>query len=632
MPRLSEWPRWNLQQKGFLVVCVPIAFQIALIAGLLYVQSRYQRDEVLQREGKEVITYTYRLVAIGTEIQSRVRGYAATQNPALAAPADPLIAEFPIDLQNLDAIILRTPSIADDRLVADLDGTSRDFLAYYAGALNDMRAGKRQSVLAEMSKGIGQRLMDRFAAAVDHLLATEGVLDAKRSAATARARTRIDVALVGGGALSIAVAALLTVLFTQNIAGRVRIVSTNMDRLERNEPLAETVGGSDEIAALDRRFHDMAAALKESDEQWKRAEDNLRRFFTISFEMLCIAGYDGYFKMLNPAWQKELGYPLSYLYSKPFMEFVHPDDRERTTAEAQGLAGGRASVSFENRYQHADGSYRWLLWNARAFPEGKIIYAAAADITDRKNFESTLRDRNDELEKVNQELESFSYSVSHDLRSPLRAVDGYARILEEDYAPKLDDEARRVLLVIRSEARRMGQLIDDLLSFSRAGRQSLSTAAVDLGSIAEQIVGEKRRKYPDKQIEFVRGEAPVALADAGAIRHVMFNLIANAVKYSKPGGQVHIEFGGETHNGENHFWLRDRGIGFDPKYSEKIFGVFQRLNTSVEGSGVGLAIVQRIVEKHGGRVWAEGEPDKGAAFFFTLPNRRENEGEEEVVS
>jgi signal transduction histidine kinase len=313
------------------------------------------------------------------------------------------------------------------------------------------------------------------------------------------------------------------------------------------------------------------------------------------------------------------------------MEFVHPDDRERTAAESAGLAGGRASISFENRYQHADGSYRWLLWNARAFPEGKLIYAAAADITERKNFERALSERNEALEKANQELESFSYSVSHDLRSPLRAVDGYARILQEDYAPQLDDEAKRVLSVIRSEARRMGLLIDDLLSFSRLGRQSINAAPVDLGSIAEQIVAEKRRKYPDKQIEFVRSEAPVALADAGAIRHVMFNLIANAVKYCKPDGKVHIEFGGDTDDGVSRFWVRDRGTGFDPKYAEKIFGVFQRLNTDVEGSGVGLAIVQRIIEKHGGRVWAEAEPGKGAAFFFTLPNTKHNEAEEEEV-
>jgi CHASE3 domain sensor protein len=274
----SEWPRWNLRRKGFLVVCLPIAFQIALIVGLLYIGSMYDRDQVIERESKDAIAYIYHLVGIGTEVQSRIRGYAASGNPALAGPVDRLIAEFPIDLQNLNSIVIRTPAPDDDRLFADFNAASNDLLTYYGGALKDLRAGKRQAVLANMYAGIGQRLMERFDASSDRFLATERILDARRSAATANARTRIDVALIGGGALSIAVAAIVTVLFTQDIGRRVRVVADNMDRLERNEPLMETLSGGDEIAALDRRFHDMATALKESDEQWKRAEENLRRF------------------------------------------------------------------------------------------------------------------------------------------------------------------------------------------------------------------------------------------------------------------------------------------------------------------------------------------------------------------
>jgi len=237
------------------------------------------------------------------------------------------------------------------------------------------------------------------------------------------------------------------------------------------------------------------------------------------------------------------------------------------------------------------------------------------------NAESTLRDRAVALEAANSELESFSYSVSHDLRSPLRAIDGYARIFEEDYKATLDDEGRRLLSVIRSEARRMGILIDDLLAFSQLGRKSLNLRAVDLGRMAGEIVSEKRRRYPNKEINFVAGDMPKALADSGAIRHVVFNLIANAVRYAKRDQPVHIEVGGRTDGDRNLYWVSDRGIGFDMRYAEKIFGVFQRLhsNAEIEGTGVGLAIVQRIVERHGGRVWAESEIGKGSTFFFTLP-------------
>jgi PAS domain S-box-containing protein len=320
-------------------------------------------------------------------------------------------------------------------------------------------------------------------------------------------------------------------------------------------------------------------------------------------------------------WEKVLGYSSDELRSRPFIDFVHPDDREATIAEAARLADGSITVSFENRYRHADGSYRWLLWNAKGLPEAEVIYAAATDITERKRFEGTLHERNAALESANRELESFSYSVSHDLRAPLRAVDGYTRILEEEYAHAIDNEGRRLLDVVRSEARRMGVLIDDLLAFSRLGRQSLSYVDVNLAKLSGEIIAEKRRQHPGKEIEFANGELPIARADRSTIRQVLFNLIANAVKYAKPDGAIHIELGGETAGDHNLYWVRDQGIGFDMRYAEKIFGVFQRLHSEadIEGSGVGLAIVQRIIQRHGGRVWAESEQGKGSTFFFTLP-------------
>jgi len=380
-----------------------------------------------------------------------------------------------------------------------------------------------------------------------------------------------------------------------------------------------TVVSALSVRSLLRRAAKAATAV--AGEQRQEAEETLGRFFAISLDMLCVAGFDGYFKLLNPAWEKTLGYRVDELCARPFLDFVHPDDRPTTTAEAQRLAGGSITLQFENRYRHADGSYRWLLWNSAADVEAQTIYAAATDITARKEAEREIEERNRALEASNHDLEAFSYSVSHDLRSPLRAIDGYARILEEDYGQAFDAEGQRLLGVVRSEARRMGLLIDDLLSFSRAGRHALAPAPVDLTRIAGQIVEAKQRKYPDVPIEFVAHEAPMASADHAAIRQVLFNLIANAIKYRKEGQAVSIEFGGSTEGEENVYWLRDRGIGFDMRYAQKIFGVFQRLHSDaeIEGTGVGLAIVQRVVERHGGRVWAESEPGAGASFHFSLP-------------
>jgi signal transduction histidine kinase len=233
-------------------------------------------------------------------------------------------------------------------------------------------------------------------------------------------------------------------------------------------------------------------------------------------------------------------------------------------------------------------------------------------------LEATVRRRTEALEVANRELEGFSYSVSHDLRAPLRAVDGYARMLEEDYAARLDDEGRRLLSVVRQSSLRMGRLIDDLLAFSRLGRQQPSKQLVDMGDLAREVVTELHNGGT-ASIEL--GELPRSRADRALMRQVWTNLVGNALKYSAKRHDARIEIGGRQQAGENVYWVRDNGVGFDMRYADKLFGVFQRLHRSDEfdGTGVGLAIVQRVVARHGGRVWAEGKPGEGACFQFSLP-------------
>ena len=214
------------------------------------------------------------------------------------------------------------------------------------------------------------------------------------------------------------------------------------------------------------------------------------------------------------------------------------------------------------------------------------------------------------------ELESFSYSVSHDLRAPLRAIDGYARMLEEDYAGRLDEEARRLLGVVRSNAIRMGQLIDDLLAFSRLGRQEAVSAPLDMTQLSQEAADELRG---ERQVH--ASPLPTAKGDRALLKQVWLNLIGNALKYSAKNPAARVEIGAHEEAGETVYWVRDNGAGFDMRYADKLFGVFQRLHRSEEseGTGVGLAIVQRIVARHGGRVWAEAKPDEGACFWFSLP-------------
>ena len=233
-----------------------------------------------------------------------------------------------------------------------------------------------------------------------------------------------------------------------------------------------------------------------------------------------------------------------------------------------------------------------------------------------------------ELEEANKELESFSYSVSHDLRAPLRAIEGFSRILEEDYGPGLDDEGRRLLQTVRSNSLRMAQLIADLLEFSRWGRHPLASRRIEMTLLAQEVFKEVQLAAPDSSPRISFGELPAAWGDASLIRQVWSNLLSNAVKYSGTRQNALIEVSGEAGDKEHTYSVKDNGAGFDMQYYNKLFGVFQRLHREDEfpGTGVGLAIVRRVVARHGGRVWAESKMNEGATFYFTLPSPEEVAG------
>jgi signal transduction histidine kinase len=222
-----------------------------------------------------------------------------------------------------------------------------------------------------------------------------------------------------------------------------------------------------------------------------------------------------------------------------------------------------------------------------------------------------------------EELETFSYSVSHDLRAPLRAIDGFSLMLEEDYGPALDVEAQRLVAVIRQNTQRMGRLIDDLLRFSRLGRHQVATSHVPMASLVELVVEELRAAEPKRELVFRIGELPPALGDLNLLRQVWVNLLGNAAKYSRDRKPAVVHVEGTREQGEVRYSVRDNGSGFDPTYKDKLFQVFQRLHrpSEFEGNGVGLALVKKVVTKHRGRVWAEGRPGEGATFGFALPDR-----------
>ena len=602
----------TIRRKGFLLIAIPLVAQFVFGIVLLVISRKGVEVHDWELHSQQVLSRAYGLKASLLMAQTSLRGYVLTQKADFRAQCARAETEVPAEIAALLHLVSDNPG--QTRLVVQMARTSVDFIKFQ----NDCASLVDQGRTAEASDRIGQqtgnRLMDRFLVPMNEFLSEEERLaNARHSQAYALNRMAYFI-VTGGLILNVVLVAILTAVLTRGINRRLYVLSENAQRLAKRQPLLPPLSPGDEIAEVDRVFREMAVALK-------RAEEGLDRFFTISLDLLCIAGLDGYFKRLNPAWEATLGHSNEELCAHPWLYFVHPDDVEKTIAEGQKLAEGMPAIRFENRYRCADGSYRWLLWNAATAAGSDLIYAAATDITEVKRFQQSLAERNTALQAANRDLESFSYTVSHDLRAPLRAIDGYARIVEEDYAGALDEEGLRLLSVVRSESRRMGALIDDLLAFSRFGRQSLTVSPVELRQLCEEIMREIRTRRPDRVIDFVCADVPPALADRTTLRQVLVNLLTNAAKYAKPEGDIHIELGGQRDEAHNIYWVRDNGIGFDMRYAEKIFGVFQRLHNDVqfEGTGVGLAIVERIITRHGGRVWAESEPGKGATFFFSLP-------------
>lgn len=314
------------------------------------------------------------------------------------------------------------------------------------------------------------------------------------------------------------------------------------------------------------------------------------------------------------------------------VRLVHPDDLPGMVASMQRSQADLSVWHYEWRARVPGRGEVWLEGHSVPVPEADrrvTFHGVMVDITERKRREAQIEQLNDQLEgkvksrtaaleAANRELEGFTSSVSHDLRAPLRAINGFAQALVEDYGPQLPEGAHRYLDTVQQGARRMGRLIDDLLSFGRLSRQPFNPRRIDTGALVAECLRELRG---DSTARIVVHPLPASFGDASLLRHVWLQLLSNALKFSKPKSDAAIEVGAaETPEGDDAFFVRDNGVGFNMQYVGKLFGVFQRLHRSddFEGTGVGLAIVERMVHRHGGRVWGIGEVGVGATFSFTL--------------
>jgi PAS domain S-box-containing protein len=390
-----------------------------------------------------------------------------------------------------------------------------------------------------------------------------------------------------------------------------------------------------------------AAARREMEERSAHEEA-----YRTSFELAAVGKAqmdpgDGRFLRVNGKLAEITGYLPEELLSRSLDELTHADDLETSRSSFDRvLAGRQREHAAQLRLVRKDGLVVWVQVNAaivrdrRGNPVRTI--AVLQDITAHRmnsealvrlkdELEDRVRERTAQLEAVNRELESFSYSVSHDLRAPLRHIAGFAELLDRHGRERLDTGARRHLDSIVGAARRAGRLVDELLGFARMSRTAMQTQRVDMAGLVAQARAELEEPHVPRfgGVQWHIGEVPQACGDPAMLRQVWANLLSNAVKYSAPSGAPEVHVRGETLDDEVVYSVSDNGIGFDMQYADKLFGIFQRLHSDdrFEGTGIGLANVRRIVQRHGGRTWAEGKPGAGATFYFSLPHVEDEAGE-----
>lgn len=401
------------------------------------------------------------------------------------------------------------------------------------------------------------------------------------------------------------------------------------------------VEGRDEVALLAHDINNMATAVVEQQQALRDQGAYIKLLLDSTAEAIYGVDTKGVCTFVNPAFLSMLGYADEReVVGKEIHALIHhsyPDGslypKEECRVRLSTLEGRVAHADDEVHWRKDGSSFPVEYWSHPMYREDVLIGAVVTfvDITDRKRTETQIRQLNAELEQrvnertaqleaTNKELEAFSYSVSHDLRAPLRAVDGFSQALLEDYADQLDATGKNYLQRVRNGAQNMGALIDDMLKLARVGRASLQPEALDLSATASEVAAQLRdgERVRDVAIDIAPGLH--AEGDRGLLRVVLENLLGNAWKYTSKTPQPHISFTGERQNGTMVFCVRDNGVGFDMKLAGNLFGAFQRLHhrDEFEGTGVGLATVARIVHRHGGRVWAEAAPGMGAAFFFTI--------------
>jgi PAS domain S-box-containing protein len=614
-----RWIDLPLRVKALAVISIPL-IPLVISAGLFaWSAQRSESAERLVAHTLEVKAQISTVLNVIMDAETGARGFLLTRNVESLQPYDNAAARYPAAMAQLSTLVVDNAIQVDHVRSVGVLATARPLADMVAYART---AGLRPPLdLLADSRHIMNALRNTLAEMQD----VEDRLLESRTARAMRAQRQLVPISVFGAVFGLVGGLLAAVAFTSGVVLRIDRVGDNAARLSQGRPLLQQPPAADEVGQLGSRLQEAGALLNARVQELEQAREELDRFFSLSLDMQCIFGLDGRFVRINGAWQRLFGWTPDELTGVSYLDFVHPDDLAATSAAAAQLADGAMVINFENRYRCKDGSYRWLNWKAIPETLRGVIYATARDVSEERRLAQEREKHAAELATVNEELEAFSYSVSHDLRAPLRHVTGFASLLERHGVSQLDEQGRRYIATIQGAAKAMGSLIDDLLAFSRMGRAALTTRRMSLNDIVQEAQRETMADVSGREIAWTIHPLPDVDADPALLRLVFVNLLSNAIKYTATRPHTHIEIGARDQSDQGLVvFVRDNGVGFDMQYVHKLFGVFQRLHSGkeFEGTGIGLANVRRIVHRHGGRTWAEGVLDGGATFYFSLPKER----------
>ncbi len=516
------------------------------------------------------------------EIQSGDRGFLLSGDDKYLVARGKASVNLPTLIDSLRTQIRNNPRLLDK--ISSLNRLVEDRIVFSDHLVSIRRTDGEEKAHLLFATGKGEAITDSIRVMIAQMIAEEGRLLQTRSEDEAHQANRTQLVIYLSLVVQVLLLAFIFFVVNRDVTGRRKAE----EALKDNEQRLALALESGQMGAWDLDLiHDTAVRSLKHDQ---------------------IFGYDS----LLPQWGAEI-----------FMKHVVPDDREHVQEKFQE-AFANGNLFFECRIMRPDKSLRWIAAQGRAYYNEERtpvrMMGVVSDITERKDAETVLHRLNVQLDATNRELEAFSYSVSHDLRAPLRSLDGFSQALLEDYAKILDETGKDYLRRVRDASQRMAQLIDDMLNLSRVTRAEMRREVVNLSQMARAVAAELRKTQPERRVEFHITEGIVTNGDARLLRVVMDNLLGNAWKFTGKHPTATIELGMIQNDGRQTYFVRDDGAGFDMKYAGKLFGAFQRLHalTDFPGTGIGLTTVQRIIHRHGGRVWAESNVEQGTIFYFTL--------------